>query len=81
MSAEYDGKQEYYKVVHNDEGQYSLWAVDRENPPGWHDSGKAGPKAECLDFVNEAWTDMRPLSLRRRLEQRDAAPSAGGRQR
>ena len=67
MTAQRDEKQDH-KVVHNDEGQYSLWAADRENPPGWHDSGKTGPKAECLAFVNEAWTDMRPLSLVRQMQ-------------
>jgi MbtH protein len=57
-----------YKVVINDEEQYSIWPTDRENPRGWHDGGKRGPKAECLAFIKEHWTDMRPLSLRRRLE-------------
>ena len=55
---------EHSKVVVNHEGQYSLWFVDRENPPGWEDAGKTGTKEECLAFVEEVWTDMRPLSLR-----------------
>lgn len=53
-----------YKVVINAEGQYSLWPAERENPAGWTDAGKSGPKEECLAFVDEVWTDMRPLSLR-----------------
>jgi MbtH protein len=53
-----------YKVVVNDEEQYSLWRADRENPCGWRDAGKTGPKAECLAYIGEVWTDMRPLSLR-----------------
>jgi MbtH protein len=58
-----------YKVVVNHEEQYSIWAVDRENPLGWRDVGKAGPKAECLAYIKEVWTDMRPLSLRKKMEQ------------
>jgi MbtH protein len=53
-----------YKVVVNAEGQYSLWPLERENPPGWTDAGKSGPKEECLAYVEEVWTDMRPLGLR-----------------
>lgn len=55
------------KVVVNHEGQYSLWFDDRENPAGWTDAGKSGTKEECLAFVEEVWTDMRPLSLRARM--------------
>ena len=62
-----------YKVVLNHEEQYSIWPADRENPAGWRDAGKQGPKAECLAYVDEVWTDMRPLSLRRRMEQAAAA--------
>lgn len=36
-----------YKVVVNDEEQYSIWPEYRENPAGWSDVGKVGPKAEC----------------------------------
>ncbi len=58
-----------YKVVVNHEEQYSIWFADRENPPGWSDAGKRGTKAECLVYVEEVWTDMRPLSLRRWMEE------------
>jgi MbtH protein len=54
-----------YKVVVNHEEQYSIWVADRENPPGWRDSGKQGLKSECLAYIKEVWTDMRPLSLRK----------------
>lgn len=57
-----------YKAVVNDEEQYSIWPVDRANPPGWRDGGKSGTKKECLDYIEEVWTDMRPLSLRRKME-------------
>jgi MbtH protein len=58
-----------YKVVLNHEEQYSIWPVDRENPLGWHDGGKSGSKAECLAYIKEVWTDMRPLSLRKHMEE------------
>ena len=53
-----------YKVVVNHEGQYSIWPADREAPAGWREAGKSGLKDECLAYVEEVWTDMRPLSLR-----------------
>ncbi len=58
-----------YKVVVNHEEQYSIWFSERENPPGWNDVGKSGPKSECLAYIKEVWTDMRPLSLRKRMEE------------
>jgi len=58
-----------YKVVVNHEEQYSIWPADRENPLGWSDVGKAGAKAECLAYIKEVWTDMRPLSLRKKMEE------------
>ena len=58
-----------YKVVLNHEEQYSIWPADRESPPGWRDAGKSGLKQECLDHIKEVWTDMRPLSLRKRMDE------------
>jgi MbtH protein len=58
-----------YKVVVNGEGQYSIWPADRENPPGWRDAGRVGPREQCLAYVEEVWTDMRPLSLRKAMEE------------
>jgi MbtH protein len=58
-----------YKVVVNHEEQYSIWPADRENAPGWRDAGKSGLKDECLAYINEVWTDMRPLSLRKKIEE------------
>ncbi len=58
-----------YKAVVNDEGQYSIWVAERENPLGWNDAGRTGTKAECLAYIKEVWTDMRPLSLRTKMAQ------------
>lgn len=58
-----------YKVVVNHEEQYSIWPAERENPLGWRDAGKSGSKAECLAYIKEVWTDMRPLSLRKQMDE------------
>lgn len=58
-----------YKVVVNHEEQYSIWPAERENPLGWREVGKSGQKAVCLDYIKEVWTDMRPLSLRKQMEE------------
>ena len=60
--------QTLYKVVTNHEEQYSIWWSDRENPLGWKDAGKSGTKQECLDYIETVWTDMRPLSLRKKMD-------------
>jgi MbtH protein len=67
MMSESSEDRTVYKVVVNDEGQYSLWPADREIPSGWHADGTTGSKAECLAHVETVWTDMRPLSLRRSM--------------
>jgi MbtH protein len=63
-----------YKVVVNHEEQYSIWPADRENPLGWKDVGQSGSKAECLAYVKEVWTDMRPLSLRKKMDGEASTP-------
>ncbi len=59
-----------YKVVVNDEEQYSIWPADRENAPGWHDAGFTGPKDACLAHISAVWTDLRPRSVRDRATDR-----------
>ena len=62
-------KEMLYKVVVNHEEQYSIWPADQENPLGWKETGKSGTKEECLAFINEVWVDMRPLSLRQKMQK------------
>jgi MbtH protein len=57
-----------YRAVVNHEEQYSIWPKSKELPAGWRDAGKEGTKAEVLAFIEEVWTDMRPLSLRRAMD-------------
>jgi MbtH protein len=69
MSWEDSDEDTVYKVVINHEEQYSIWPAQRENALGWNDVGKSGSKQECLDYIKEAWTDMRPLSLRKKMQE------------
>jgi MbtH protein len=63
--------QTIYKVVVNHEEQYSIWPAARDNPLGWKDAGKTGSKEECLAYIKEVWTDMRPLSLRKKMQEQE----------
>ena len=66
---EEDGRR--YQVVINHEEQYSIWPEGREVPDGWKAVGKVGTKKQCFAYIEEVWTDMRPLSLRRKMEAID----------
>jgi MbtH protein len=57
-----------HKVLVNDEEQYSLWPGYLTVPAGWQDTGVSGSQEECLGYVRETWTDMRPRSLREQME-------------
>jgi MbtH protein len=57
-----------HTVVVNHEDQYSIWLVDRELPPGWTVVGTPRTREECLAYIKEVWTDMRPRSLREQME-------------
>jgi uncharacterized protein YbdZ (MbtH family) len=72
MSSWYDPDREdttIYKVVVNHEEQYSIWPDYKEIPLGWKGIGKVGRKEDCLALIKEIWTDMRPLSLRKKMEE------------
>lgn len=60
---------EQYTVVINDEEQYSIWPAGREVPQGWREAGVSGDKQTCLAHIDEVWTDMRPLSLRKHMAE------------
>jgi len=57
-----------YLVVMNHEEQYSIWPDYKAIPSGWKAIGKSGNKQECLNYIKDVWTDMRPLSLRKQME-------------
>lgn len=62
-----------YKIVVNDEEQYSIWPAHRETPDGWSDEGTVGTKEECLAQIELIWVDMRPLSLRKQMSAAQGA--------
>ena len=60
-----------YNAVVNHEEQYSIWPVDRDIPLGWKAVGKSGQKPEVLAWIKEVWTDMRPLSLQKKMAEQE----------
>lgn len=71
MSEKYEDDGIEYTVVINHEEQYSIWPVTKTVPAGWREVGKKGSKSECLTYIDEVWTDMRPASLRRQMDGPD----------
>jgi MbtH protein len=57
-----------YLVVVNHEEQYSIWPDYKEIPAGWRATGFSGLKPACLTYIEGVWTDMRPLSLRQKMD-------------
>jgi len=62
---EYDNRT--YVVVVNSAGQYSVWLAERKIPLGWEAAGKKGTKEECLDYIEEVWTDVFSPTYRERM--------------
>ncbi|MGJ4925643.1 MbtH family protein [Bradyrhizobium sp. HKCCYLS2038] len=58
-----------FTVVMNHEEQYSIWPTFKSIPNGWTAIGVTGSKKECLDHIEQVWTDMRPLSLRKFMDE------------
>lgn len=76
----FDDDATIFNVVVNHEEQYSIWPDYKEIPNGWRAVGKTGNKKECLAYIDEVWTDMRPLSLRKHMEALEReAPRQGAR--
>lgn len=57
-----------FHVVINPEQQYSIWPGYRDIPAGWQTVGVSGTRAQCLEYIDANWTDMRPASLRAQLD-------------
>ena len=65
MSANpFDDEEGRFFVVVNDEEQHSLWPAFAEVPAGWRVVFGEASRAECLEYVERNWTDLRPRSLR-----------------
>ena len=65
-----------FAVVLNHEEQYSVWPQEWGLPAGWRAEGYAGSRADCLTYIDEVWTDMRPLSVRLQSAAPQGAPAA-----
>jgi MbtH protein len=69
MTNPFDDENGTFIVLVNDEGQYSLWPTFVEVPAGWNSVYEPANRQICLDYINERWTDMRPRSLVKQMEQ------------
>lgn len=72
MTSCFDREDTIFRVLVNHEEQYSLWPEWKAIPAGWRDTGVQGDKATCVAHVDRVWTDMRPLSLRRFMDEQAA---------
>jgi len=61
-----------YKVVVNHEEQYSILARRPRERPWLARRRQDGRQIECLAFIKSVWTDMRPLSLRKKMAEAGA---------
>ena len=68
MTNPFDDETLTFRVVVNDEDQHAIWPDFKEIPKGWHEAGCRGSRADCMAFIEDNWTDMRPASLRRAME-------------
>ncbi|CAB3913601.1 antibiotic synthesis protein MbtH [Achromobacter sp. K91] len=69
----FDREDETFIVLVNHEEQYSIWPHWKAVPGGWRAvDGVKGDKKAVLDYVEKTWTDMRPLSLRRWMDEQSA---------
>jgi MbtH protein len=62
-----------YFVVINDEEQYSIWPAHRDIPNGWQAVGPARSREDCLAYIEQTWTDMRPKSVREAMAKQAAS--------
>jgi MbtH protein len=76
MTNPFEDEKSEYLVLVNDEGQYSLWPAWLPIPPGWKATGPRGERKECLAWIDRTWTDMRPLSLVRQMEEDERSRNA-----
>jgi len=78
VSHDTESGDQLFIVLINAEEQYSLWPAWKTIPAGWRAVGPRGSKEECLKYVDEVWTDMRPLSLRKKMSELSGAPAGTG---
>jgi MbtH protein len=59
----FDDMEGQYLVLINSEGQHSLWPAFADVPAGWSPVHGPGAREECLEYIEQNWTDLRPQSL------------------
>ena len=65
----WDSENTVFDVVVNHEEQQSIWSVSKKVLAEWSKPGTSGNKQECLAYIDSAWTNLRPLSLRRQMAE------------
>ncbi|MGW4412904.1 MbtH family protein [Nonomuraea sp. NPDC004702] len=65
----FEDEDRVYRVLINEEEQYSLWPASIDVPSGWSVALEKTSRQLCLDYINEQWTDLRPRSLREAMER------------
>ena len=60
-------------VLVNEEEQHSLWPTFADVPAGWRVVYGEADRAACLEYIEQNWPDIRPKSLRQRLEESRAS--------
>jgi MbtH protein len=63
MSDPFETTDADFSVLRNEEDQHSLWPAFAPVPEGWSVVHGPGPREECLAYVRENWTDVRPRSV------------------
>jgi MbtH protein len=76
MTSCFDREDGTFRVLVNHEEQYSIWPDWKAIPKGWRDTGVLGDKKFCLEQIEKVWTDMRPLSLRRFMDEQSIAKTS-----
>jgi len=69
VSNPFDDENGAFHVLVNEEGQHSLWPVFADVPAGWSIVLASTDRQTCVNYVEDNWTDMRPNSLVKAMEQ------------
>lgn len=72
MTNPFDDENGEFFVLVNDENQHSLWPTFADIPAGWKQVFGPGNREDALAYVNENWTDLRPASLIKAMEEDQA---------
>ena len=72
MTNPFEDNDAAYLVLVNEEGQHSLWPAFADVPAGWTVAHGEDSRQACLDYIEANWTDLRPRSLVRAMEDASA---------